>query len=249
MKPTFFISDLHLCPADPATAQAFASFLSGPARQAQALYLLGDLFEYWIGDDQLADPFYAARCRELVALAASGVPLYFMAGNRDFLCGQRFARACGLTILPDPATIEIEGETVLLSHGDLLCTHDASYQRYRRIVHHRAVQWLWRHLPRFVREKEARRLRERSQSETRRKPADWTDVNPEAVEALLNQAGASHLIHGHTHRAATHQHTNGIRHVLPDWHDGRGGYLVYDDAGWRLCALDGSPINNQVIDL
>lgn len=249
MKPTFFISDLHLCPADPATAQAFATFLAGPARQAQALYILGDLFEYWIGDDQLADPFYAARCRELVALAASGVPLYFMAGNRDFLCAQRFALACGLTILPDPATIEVAGETVLLSHGDLLCTHDTGYQRYRRLVHCRALQWLWFHLPRFVREKEARRLRNRSQSQTRRKPVAWIDVNAEAVEALMKTAGASRLIHGHTHRPAEHPHAHGLRHVLPDWHNGNGGYLVRDDAGWRLCALNGSPQNQQHIDL
>lgn len=246
LKPTLFISDLHLCAADPATASAFADFLAGPARQARALYILGDLFEFWVGDDQLADPFYAAHCRNIAALAARGVAVFFMAGNRDFLCGQRFASTCSLTLLDDPLTVRLGDDTVLLSHGDIFCTHDIAYQRYRRIVRSPAVQWLWYHLPRFVRQWQARRLRERSQKQTRRKPQDWIDVSPQAIEQAMQQSGSVRLIHGHTHRPAQHQHANGIRHVLPDWHNGHGGYLRFDAHGWRLCALDGSdytPVN------
>ncbi len=240
LKSTLFISDLHLSPADPATAAAFAAFLAGPARQAQALYILGDLFDYWIGDDQLADPFYAEQCRQMAELAASGVELYFIAGNRDFLCGPRFARACGLTILEDPALLDLAGKIVLLSHGDIFCTHDTGYQRYRRIVHSPAVQWLWFSLPRFVREWQASRMRERSQDQTRRKPQDWTDVSSEAIESALLQSGAGRLVHGHTHRPAQHQHAQSIRHVLPDWHDGHGGYLQVDESGWNMHAIPGS---------
>lgn len=234
MKPILFISDLHLSLSDPATAEAFAAFLAGPARQAQALYILGDLFEYWVGDDQLNDPFYAKQCRHMVELAASGVPLYFMAGNRDFLCGPRFALACGLTILPDPSVIQVANESILLSHGDIYCTHDVGYQRFRRFVHNPKVQWVWRRLPRFLREWQARGLRQRSGKQTRQKPAEWTDVTPAAIDAALVRNGSKLMIHGHTHHPARHTHHHGIRRVLPDWSDGVGGYLLYDETGWHL---------------
>lgn len=234
MKPVYFISDLHLSSADPATEAAFFAFLSGPARQAQALYILGDLFEYWIGDDQLDDPFFARQCRHIVTLAASGVAIYFMAGNRDFLCSRRFALACGLTILPDPNIIEIEGEKILLSHGDIYCTNDTQYQRYRRVVHTPSIQWFWLHLPRFVRKIEARRLRAKSQNRTSKKPENWTDVNTTTIETCMAHAGVARMIHGHTHRPACHEHSSGLRHVLPDWHQGNGGYLLRDNNGWQL---------------
>ncbi|SFN39118.1 UDP-2,3-diacylglucosamine hydrolase [Formivibrio citricus] len=249
MKPVYFISDLHLSPSDPATEEAFAIFLAGPARQAQSLYILGDLFEYWIGDDQLDDPFFARQCRRIVTLAASGVAVYFMAGNRDFLCARQFALACGLTLLPDPYVADIESEKILLSHGDLYCTDDLRYQRYRKIVHHPSVQWLWLHLPRFLRKIEARRLRTKSQNQTKQKPASWTDVNPSAIEAAMQAAGVARMIHGHTHRPALHEHVCGLRHVLPDWHQGKGGYLLRDDGRWRLCHLDGSVMTCSPQDL
>ena len=237
MKPVYFIADLHLSPSDPATEEAFAAFLASPAREAQALYILGDLLEYWIGDDQLEDPFFARQCRKISALAAHGVRVYFIAGNRDFLCADRFAQACGLIILPDPSQIEIEDAKILLSHGDIYCTDDTQYQRFRKIVHSPLVQWIWLHLPRFIRQAEARRLRTRSQDQNQRKPARWTDVNPEAIEAAMTAAGVAHLIHGHTHRPACHQHPTGIRHVLPDWHHGKGGSLKRDDQGWQLLRI------------
>lgn len=241
MKPVYFIADLHLSPSDPATAEAFGVFIAGLARQAEALYILGDLFEFWIGDDQINDPFYSEQCDRLVALAATGVAIYFMAGNRDFLCGRRFALACGLTILPDPSIIEIEGESLLISHGDLFCTHDKGYQRYRRIVHSPITQWIWFHLPRFVREAEARRLRSRSRTHTMQKPESWVDVVPAEIDAALQQAKVKLMIHGHTHRPARHTHHHGIRRVLPDWSQGIGGYVVRDDTGWHLRWLEDGP--------
>lgn len=236
----FFISDLHLSPAAPETALAFSAFLRGPAQHASALYILGDLFDYWIGDDQLHDPFYAAQCRQIVTLAARGIPVYFLPGNRDFLCGKKMALACGLTLLEEPSLIEIGNERVLLSHGDTLCTDDLGYQRYRRIVRNPTVQWVWLHLPRFIRTLEARRLRQRSQRHNDSKPRAYMDVNIDAVEATLDLAGAHVLIHGHTHRPANHAHRNGNRYVLPDWHAGQGGYLEYKNAEWHMRFFDGA---------
>lgn len=241
MKPTLFISDLHLSPADPATAEAFAAFLAGPARQAQALYILGDLFEFWVGDDQLEDAFCATQCRRIVELATHGVAVYFLPGNRDLLAGQRFALACGLTLLPDPYLAEIHGERVLLAHGDAYCTDDLAYQRYRRCVSHPVVQWLWFRLPRSVRNRALTRMREKSQRQTARKPASYTDVNTASIEATFTRAGILIMVHGHTHRPAVHAHPQGTRYVLPDWHNGNGGYLQRDDTGWQMHWLGDSP--------
>ena len=241
LKPTLFISDLHLSPADPATAEAFAAFLAGPAQQAQALYILGDLFEFWVGDDQLEDPFCAAQCRRIVELSTHGVPVYFLPGNRDLLVGQRFALACGLTLLSNPHIAEIHGERVLLAHGDAYCTDDHAYQRYRHCVSHPAIQWLWFRLPRWLRNRTLTRMREKSQRQTARKPASYTDINTVSIEAAFVQAGVKTMIHGHTHRPAIHDHPQGIRFVLPDWHKGNGGYLQRDDTGWHQCWLGDPP--------
>ncbi|GLS05311.1 UDP-2,3-diacylglucosamine hydrolase [Chitiniphilus shinanonensis] len=240
-RPVLLISDLHLSPADPATVAAFEVFVAGPARQAQALYLLGDLFEVWIGDDQLDDPFYARIARQLAGLAASGVAVHFMAGNRDFLCGTRFARAAGLTLLPDPTVIAPFGAPLLLMHGDSLCTDDAAYQRFRRIVRNPLVQWLWRRLPYSWRNREAAQIRARSSASNRDKAAYIMDVNVGAVAQAMRQAGARVLIHGHTHRPARHAEAEGTRWVLPDWHAGHGGYLQVTAAGQTLCTLAHHP--------
>lgn len=241
MKPTLFISDLHLSPADPATAEAFAAFLAGPARQAQALYILGDLFEFWVGDDQLQDPFCAAQCRKIVELACRGVPIFFLPGNRDLLVGKRFALSCGLTLLPDPFIADIQGERVLLAHGDAYCTDDRAYQRYRRCVSHPLVQWLWFRLPRGLRDRTLTRMRQKSQRQTARKPASYIDVNTASIDTALLQAKVHTLIHGHTHRPAVHVQPQGTRYVLADWHEGQGGYLQRDDAGWKMHWLGDSP--------
>lgn len=136
---TLFISDLHLCPSRPHITRIFHEFLAGPAQQADSLYILGDLFEYWAGDDDLDDPFNAINCAALRALSDSGVPVFFMAGNRDFLAGEGFAHAAGLSLLPEPAVVDIHGEPTLLMHGDTLCIDDDAYQAFRAEV--RSPDW------------------------------------------------------------------------------------------------------------
>lgn len=228
--PTLFIADLHLNPNDPATAAAFRSFLEGPARAAASLYILGDLFDYWLGDDQLDDPFYAEQAAALRMLSTHGVRVHFMPGNRDFLCARRFAAAAGLSIIPDPSIITLDGERLLLAHGDAYCTDDVAYQRFRRVIRNRLLQAiLWHALPKSWRQKKAQQLRERSRQNNRRKDYRIMDVNAAAIDHALEEAGSRRLIHGHTHRPATHEHTQGLRHVLPDWHDGQGGYLCWQD--------------------
>ncbi|MBM3116697.1 UDP-2,3-diacylglucosamine diphosphatase [Jeongeupia naejangsanensis] len=244
--PVLLISDLHLSPADPATVDAFGRFLAGPARHAQALYILGDLFEVWIGDDQLGEPFYAARATELRALSASGIPVHFMAGNRDFLCGTRFARDAGLALIADPTTVSPFGAPLLLAHGDAYCTDDVDYQRFRRIVRNPLVQWLWRRLPYRWRNREAAKLREKSTAMNRRKAEAIMDVNPAAIDTAMRKAGVATLIHGHTHRPARHAETAGTRWVLPDWHNGDGGYLRIAEDGIAMLTLDDRPFPGTV---
>ncbi len=240
-RPTLFISDLHLSPADPATVAAWQTFLRTTATQAAALYILGDLFEYWLGDDQLSDPFDAAIAADLLALVAQGVAVYFMPGNRDFLPGPRFAAASGVQILPDPTLIELDGERILLAHGDAYCTDDVAYQRYRRLARNRLVHWLWLHTPRRWRDQQAAKLRARSQQMNRVKSADIMDVNPAAITAALQAYTTRVMIHGHTHKPARHTYPAGTRWVLPDWHAGAGGYLRWEAGLASLHGLTGAP--------
>ena len=236
-QPSYFISDLHLSPNDSATVLAFQQFMSTTARDAERLYILGDLFEYWFGDDQLEDAFYAEQVAHIAAVAKSGVDIYFMGGNRDLLISKRFARAAQLTLLPDPTLIELQGQSIILAHGDLYCTDDVAYQRYRRLAHNRIVQFIWLNLPKKVRDQQINNLRNKSKKANQNKDKMIMDVNAQAIEKALKQSTAKILIHGHTHRPAQHQHENGIRWVLPDWQDGRGGYLscigglIYIDIG------------------
>ena len=236
-KPTIFISDLHLSPADMATVDAFARFMASTARTADSLYILGDLFEYWLGDDQLAEPFYAEQVGHIAAVAASGVKVYFMAGNRDILPGKDFALAAQLQILPDPSIIHLNGSPILLAHGDRYCTDDLAYQRFRRITHNPVIQWLWLHLPRSIRTQQVAKLRAKSQQMNQSKAKAIMDVNSAAIEAELIRSGVATMIHGHTHRPARHEQQHGVRWVLPDWHAGQGGYLQLTDAGWELLTL------------
>jgi UDP-2,3-diacylglucosamine hydrolase len=231
---TLFISDLHLCATRPATHRLLYDFLAGPARQAQALYILGDLFEYWAGDDDLADPFNREVCRHLARVTEAGVRLYFIAGNRDFLAGPGFAAATGATLLADPTLATIEGRATLLMHGDTLCTDDLAYQAYRRTVRDTAWQQAFLAKPLAERKVIIAGLRERSESAKRDKPAAIMDVNAEAVVRALRQHGYPLLIHGHTHRPARHEHVVDGRRcqrwVLPDWHDAGGALLVTAEA-------------------
>lgn len=239
--PTLFISDLHLSPAVPAVAQRCTDFLAGPARAAAALYILGDLFDYWAGDDDLGDPFNARIVAALADLAAAGVAVHFMPGNRDFLVGADFAAAAGLELLAEPCVRSIGGTPVLLLHGDTLCTDDSDYQAFRAQV--RAPAWRATLLARPLGERKAliAELRARSESEKQIKPAAIMDANPEAVAAALREHGAATLIHGHTHRQGSHAHTVAgracRRWVLGDWGAERASVLVCaPDRDWHFAA-------------
>ena len=227
------LSDLHL-PNEPSPLrEGFLRFLAGPARAAAGVYILGDLFEYWVGDDVgLQD--YAPEVAALRALTAGGVPVYFVAGNRDFLVGRAFAQATGVQIVGDPLVVELGGVRTLLSHGDLLCTDDKAYLRWRRFAHSRLAQWLFLRLPKARRHAIAGGLRHKSGADKRNKPSAIMDVNEAAVVAAMKRHGVTRLIHGHTHRPADHLLRVGLdratRLVLADWHDTRMEYLSVDTA-------------------
>jgi UDP-2,3-diacylglucosamine hydrolase len=239
-----FVSDLHLPPAASPLREAFIGFLNGPAREAEALYLLGDLFEYWIGDDASA-PLYAAEIAALASLTASGVPVYFQHGNRDFLVGDDFALLSGVRVLPDPATVRLGSEVALLSHGDLLCTDDVGYRRWRRFSRNALAQRIFRHLPRRLRERIAGGLRSGSRDAKQHKPMAIMDANENAVREALQASGARWLIHGHTHRPAEHDYKIGGRAarriVLADWRDERREYLEYEAGVFRRIDLGTVP--------
>jgi UDP-2,3-diacylglucosamine hydrolase len=238
---TLFISDLHLCAERPQSNSSFFGFLERAARSAQSLYILGDLFEYWIGDDDLDDAFNRAIVAALARLVAGGVPVYLMHGNRDFVMGEAFARASGVTLLPDPSLIKLHGQQVLLMHGDTLCTLDLEYQAFRREA--RSQPWIHNLLrqPLTQRRAAVEALRRKSEREKRVKPAEIMDVAPAEVEAMLRRYGYPRLIHGHTHRPARHVHVvDGHaceRWVLADWYQG-GSYLACDESGCRAVQLD-----------
>ena len=233
---TLFISDLHLEPTRPAITTLFLDFLEQRARRAEALYILGDLFEAWIGDDDDAD-IGRTVAAALRTLTDQGVPTFFLHGNRDFLLGERFAAASGIQLLPESMVIELGGERVLLLHGDTLCTDDVEYQAFRTQVRDPAWQARTLALPLAQRRALAGQLRETSRQATRQKAADITDANPTAVDQALRAHGVHRLIHGHTHRPALHDWTldgqAARRAVLGDWYD-QGSVLVCDAAGWRL---------------
>jgi UDP-2,3-diacylglucosamine hydrolase len=236
VKPTLFVSDLHLSAARPALIDAFRAFCAGPARAAAGVYVLGDLFDVWIGDDQLREPLAADVAATLSELKHAGVPVGVIAGNRDFLLGERFAQASGATLLPEQVVVNVGGTPTLLLHGDELCTADVGYQRYRRIAHDPRWQRRYLGLPYPWRSAVARWLRGRSRKATAAKPEKIMDVEPRAVEAAFRAANVTRIIHGHTHRPARHHLVidgrERERFVLADWYD-RGSYLEFDAAGGR----------------
>ena len=236
---TLLISDLHLDPSAPAIARQFVAFLRGEAREARALYILGDLFEAWLGDDD-PDPAVREIVRELRALRDEGVPTYFMHGNRDFLVGQRFAEETGCTLLPDGTVVDLHGESVLLLHGDVLCTADTSYQRLRRTLRNPLTLFVLRHLSLNARRKLGRRLRAGSQMHVGSTAAEIMDVSPDEVVGALRRAGVRTMVHGHTHRPAIHSLTvdgqPARRIVLGDWYT-QGSVLEWRDDGVELRAL------------
>lgn len=218
---TLFIADLHLCTEEPAITAGFLRFLAGEARQADALYILGDLFEAWIGDDD-PNPLHREIAAAIKAVVDSGVPCFFIHGNRDFLIGKRFACESGMTLLPEEKVLNLYGRRVLILHGDTLCTDDAGYQAFRAKVHQRWLQTLFLALPLCIRKRVAARMRADSKAANRSKSLEIMDVNPHAVIAEMEKHHVQWLIHGHTHRPDVHPLTaNGepaFRVVLGAWH-------------------------------
>lgn len=236
MPHSLLISDLHLGADQPHSMAAFRRFASGIAPQAEALYILGDLFEYWAGDDDLHDPFHRQVIDVLRGIAERGTKVYLMHGNRDLLMGPALAQACHATLLDDPALIDLYGTPTLLSHGDTLCTHDAEYQRYRAQVHDPEFQSQFLAKPLAERKAWIEQLRAHSKAGKQYKDSAIMDVNDEAVAALLREYRYPRLIHGHTHRPRRHEHlVDGHaceRWVLADW-DRQGSALRCDAGGCR----------------
>ena len=236
---TLFISDLHIDAARPAIIGQFLRFLETEAKSAAALYILGDLFESWIGDDA-PDPTQAAAIAGLRALTSRGVPCFVMHGNRDFLLSLQFCGMSGAQLLPDPLIVTLYGEPVLVMHGDALCTDDRAYQRLRATVRDADWQRRFLALPIESRRALAGAARAGSQAHTAAMEHAITDVNPDSVAIALRAAGTSTLLHGHTHRPAIHAlEVDGrprTRIVLGDWYD-QGSVLRWDSRGPELQSL------------
>ena len=237
--PTLFISDLHLAHERPELVEAFHALLARPAHGASVLYVLGDLFDAWLGDDQLREPLAAGVAAAIARAAASGTRVYLQRGNRDFLLGERFARAAGATLLPDAVVHDVQGTPTLIMHGDVLCTDDVGYQRFRAYwqdpVHRRRLLAL----PYFVRRGIAAFFRATSKRATAGKSETIMDVNAGAVVEALRAHGVTRLIHGHTHRPARHELlVDGRaceRYVLADWYLS-ASYLRVDASGVTACS-------------
>lgn len=237
MRYTLFLSDLHLDDHTPELVALFCQFLQQHAPQADAIYILGDLFEAWLGDDmQCASDKQVAAA---LAQAAQHTTLYFLPGNRDLILGKKFAQQAGLTRLATPSLIQVYDRPILIMHGDELCLDDVRHQRYRRVVTHPVTQWLFLHLPRWLRRNLGQRLRQRSQQHIPNDCAQIADVTPGAAENALNNTPATLLIHGHTHRPQCHslqlangQH--GERIVLGAWHDQAHYLRINRDGSYAL---------------
>ncbi|TDR18290.1 UDP-2,3-diacylglucosamine diphosphatase [Marinicella litoralis] len=229
---TFFISDLHLCDQQPHTSKSFINFCKNKARDARALYILGDFFEYWLGDDALDKTAQTVQ-RELKSLTQSGIAVYFMAGNRDFLLGEQFATSCGMKIIEEPHVIQLMGQSVLLVHGDAECTDDLPYQKVRSMFRDSSWQKEFLSLPIEQRIAFAQQAREQSQQHTQSSSTEIMDVNTAAIDSLYKKHQVKTIIHGHTHRPAVHQNQSYTRIVLGDWHH-QTSYLAVDEAGFQL---------------
>jgi UDP-2,3-diacylglucosamine hydrolase len=236
---TLFISDLHLEANRPEIGEQFLSFLEGEAAQADALYILGDLFESWVGDDD-PNPHYVVMKGAIRNLVDSGVPVFFMHGNRDFMIGAQFSEETGATILDDPQALELYGAKVLLSHGDALCIDDVQYQQVRIMTRNPAWQAMMRAKPLEERIALAARARQQSKEYHDSVGEDIMDVNQDAVVGTFRNRGVDILLHGHTHRPAVHQvvlkDRTAQRIVLGDWYE-QGSVVRWDENGPRLEAL------------
>lgn len=240
MSHSLFISDLHLAEERPQISNVFFEFVANIASHAEALYILGDLFEYWIGDDDLEEPLNAAVAQALADLGARGVAVYFMHGNRDFLIGRAFAERARAGLISDPTPLELYGTPTVLMHGDTLCTDDVDYQKFRAMARNPKFQADFLAQPIEARRKRVGQLREINAQAKQAKSAEIMDVSQATVEDTLRKFNYPRLIHGHTHRPARHVHTVDGRQcerwVLNDWYE-RGGYLRCDADGCAAVLL------------
>ena len=236
---TLFIVDLHLQTEEPAITAGFLRFLQGEARHADALYILGDLFEAWIGDDD-PNPLHREIAIAIKALVDSGVPCFFVHGNRDFLLGKRYARDCGMTLLAEETVLDLYGRNILIMHGDTLCTDDTGYLAFRAKVHTPWIQTLFLALPLFIRSRIAAKMRAGSKAANSSKSMTIMDVNPQAVASVMAKHQVQWLIHGHTHRPYMHDLTvndkPAHRVVLGAWHT-EGSMIKVTPDGVELIAF------------
>lgn len=239
---TLFVSDIHLSPNHSALHELFLAFLHGPARSADHLFILGDLFDVWVGQDIHSD--YAKLIQhELQALHKHGVELFFMGGNRDFLLEKSFLNQCGCTKLRDPYYFSLQGVPTVLTHGDLLCTQDIPYQRYRRIVQNPLARFIFLKLPQKNRDNLGKKLRLKSQQYQQTQTATILDASPEAAENMMHKFKVHQLIHGHVHRPNIHDHPidgrMGKRVVLGDWNT-QGSVIISTPTQTALAIFDKS---------
>lgn len=233
---TLFVSDVHLNDSRPTIVRAFLDFLDQKARRADALFILGDLFDEWLGDDDDKSP-HPQVCDALAALTASGLPVSVVHGNHDFLLGKDFARRTGCTLLGDHTVIDIYGTPTLIMHGDTLCTRDVKYQNFRKLARNRLVQRMFLSLSLAKRAEKAASISSESKKDVALKADDIMDVTDEAVTAIMRKHDVRHLVHGHTHRPAVHDFSldgeTATRIVLGDWYE-HDSVLIWKPSGFRL---------------
>lgn len=232
---TLFISDLHLTPNRPDITHCFTQFMRNEAIHADALYVLGDLFDFWIGDDD-PTPFAQHIKQEFKRLTSQGVPCYFIHGNRDFLIGRRFAKETGVTLLKEETVIDLYGTAVVILHGDTLCTRDVRYLAFREKVHQPWLQWLFNRLPYFIKQRIVAKIQSDIRTDKSHKEMEIMDVTQEEVIRVMHKYDVPVMIHGHTHRPAIHNISNQpqkTRIVLGDWYT-QGSVLVYSNNGYAL---------------
>jgi len=233
---TLFVSDVHLNVVRADIVGAFLAFLEQKARHADALFILGDLFDEWLGDDDDKPP-HGEVCDALAALTATGLPVSVVHGNHDFLLGKKFAKRSGCSLLGDHTIIDIYGTSTLIMHGDTLCTDDVDYQAFRKMTRNPIMQKMFLSLPLAKRAEKAAGIRQGSREDVALKSDEIMDVTTEAVDAVMRKYNVRHLIHGHTHRPAVHSFTlndqEATRIVLGDWYE-QDSVLIWDEAGYRL---------------
>ncbi|WP_076587217.1 UDP-2,3-diacylglucosamine diphosphatase [Vibrio ostreicida] len=235
---TLFIADLHLSPITPETTDCFVKFMRDEAIHSDALYVLGDLFEFWVGDDDNSEFSHRIR-HEFKRLTSKGIPCYFTQGNRDFLVGKRFARQTGVTLLGDETVIDLYGEKAVVLHGDTLCTEDVKYLQFRETVHKPWLQWIFNRIPMLIKKRIVAKVQSDIRTDKNTKSLDIMDVTQSEVEKVMRQHNVDLMIHGHTHRPNVHtfnsKNETKTRIVLGDWYT-QGSVLVYAKSSFQLQA-------------